>query len=89
MDEVEKFNPERLAWLPNCVIDEEFFTADEFIVLAHCQPSKSQFNQAMDRMECSLIANAIISNLVDGVLGDDFDEDDDDDDDWEYDFDDD
>lgn len=66
-----EFNSERIRWLPNCVVGlgGDVYTADEFIALAHGQPSEEQFNQAMDILETSLITNAIIGTLVDGELG--------------------
>lgn len=71
-DEDEMFDVESISWLPNCVItDDDVFTADEFICVAHGQESFTQFNNAMTYLESGLVANAIIGNLVDGLLCDD------------------
>ena len=64
-----ELNTNTTAWQPNCVVfDQDCVDADMMIRICHAQETLEDYEDATLYLECALIANNIIYDLIDGLL---------------------
>lgn len=67
-EQMEMFDVESIPWMPNCVVTEHYvFTADDFAQCAYNQPKEEDMDTSLLYLECALIANSIIGQILDEV----------------------